>query len=116
MDIYAEIKSFSFYENSGTVFINAKIIEKRLSQLPHPSKTKFEEAEVGELITLKIDRERIKEEKQTSLEEIVSLLQNRFLVLNITGWEPALQGFNNKSSPKFLLSTARKTCGILLER
>ena len=112
MDLYAEIKNFSFYENSGSVYINTKVIEKRICQLPHNHKTKFEAVQVGEIISVKIDRERIKEDGKTSLEQIVNLLLNRFLILKIIDWEPALQAYNNKSSPKFILSTAEQ-CGIL---
>ena len=56
MDLYAEIKSFSFYENSGSFYINGKIIEKSVGKLPHPAKKQFEDVKVGEIISLKIER------------------------------------------------------------
>ena len=115
MDLYAEIKNFSFYENSGAVYINTKVIEKRVCSLPHTHKEKFEAVKVGEIISVKIERERILQEGKTSLEKIVNLLLNRFLVLKIIDWEPALQAYSNKSSPKFILSTAAQ-CGILQEK
>ena len=115
MDLYAEIKNFSFYENSGAVYINTKVIEKRVCQLPHTHKTKFEAIQVGEIISVKIDREKIKNDGKTTLAEIVNLLLNRFLILKITDWEPAVQAYSNKSTPKFILSTAEQ-CDILQEK
>ena len=112
MDLYAEIKSFSFYENKGSFYIKAKIIEKRITQLCHP---KFEEVEIGDTICLKTDKTKIKEEGKTSVEELVSLLINRFLIFHIDGWEPAVKTFNNSSSPKFTIFAVSK-CGFLLEK
>ena len=79
------------------------------------SKKQFEEVQIGETISLKIDRQRIKDEGKTTLDQIVNILLNRFLILNVNGWEPAIQSYTNKSTPKFLLSNAEK-CGILLEK
>ena len=115
MDIYAEIKSFSFYENKGTFYINVKVIEKRIHQICHPLKAKFEEVEIGDTISLKTDREKLKNEAKISLEELTTLLLNRFLILNIDDWEAAKTSFNNSTSPKFILSKATK-CGFLLEK
>ena len=115
MDIYVEVKNFSFYENSGAIYVNAKVIEKRVNQLPHQAKTKFEEVEIGEIISLKTDRQKIKDEGITSLENLTKLLLNRFLVLKVDDWEKAIQAYNNKSSPKFIFSTA-ETCGIFQEK
>ena len=115
MDIYAEIKSFSFYENKGTFYINVKVIEKRLHQICHPSKSKFEEVEIGDTISLKTDREKLKNEGKISLEELTTLLLNRFLILNIDDWEAAKKSFTNSTSPKFILSKASK-CAFLLEK
>ena len=115
MDIYAEIKNFSFYENTGSIYVNAKVIEKRVNQLPHQAKAKFEEVQVGEIIALKTDRQNIKDEGIISLEQLINRLLNRFLVLKVTNWEKALQSYSNKSSPKFIFSTA-ETCGIFQEK
>ena len=112
MEIYAEIKKFSFYENNGSIYINAKVIEKRVSQHPHPSKCKFEDVKVGDVLSIKTDREKIRAAGKTKLEDLVILLLNRFLVLSIDGWEQAHPAFNKTSTPKFLLATA-STCGIL---
>ena len=114
MDIYGEVKSFSFYESSGSVYANVKIIEKRLKKNNHDSKNKFEEAEIGELITLRTDREKLKENNSKSLESLVQLLLNRLLIFDITDWEPATKGFKN-SNPKFLFTNLTK-CVTLTEK
>ena len=115
IEIYAEVKNFSFYENKGNLYINARVIEKRVFQNCHPSKSKFEEVRVGDTLEIKTDREKIESEEITSTETLVTLLLNRFLILTIDNWVPAAQSFSKQSSPKFILSSASK-CDIFQEK
>ena len=112
MDIYAELKNFSFYENSGAIYITVKILEKNILQTPHQNKAKFIDAQVGDTISLKTDSAQIKEAGFTTLEKLANLLLNRFLIFHVIGWEAATTGYKN-SCPKFLFSHASKPCAIL---
>ena len=115
MDIYAEIKNFTFYENKGSLYINARVIEKRVSQNCNPSKAKFEDVRIGDSIEIKTDREKIESDEYTTIEELFKLLLNRFLIITIDAWVPAVQSFSQKSSPKFILAKASK-CDIFPEK
>ena len=111
MEIYAEIKNFAYYENKGSFYINAKVIEKRILQ--HPiHQCKFEDVYIGEVLSIKTDRKKIKLDGRTKPEELALLFLNRFLILTLDGWEPAHPNFGKTSTPKFTLSEA-STCGIL---
>ena len=113
MDIYAEVKSFSFYESSRAIYVNVRIIEKRLKKIIPNHKVKFEEVQIGDIITLKTDRKALNTAGNTNLESLVQLLLNRFLIFDIGDWEEPTQGFKN-SNPKFLITNAQ-TCVTLME-
>lgn len=115
MDIYAELKNYSFYENSGAFYITVKVIEKNVFQTPHTDKGKFNEVEIGESISLKTDRDQIKDAGLITQENLVDLLLSRFLIFNITGWEAAQKGYKN-SFPKFIFSNVTRPCAILTEK
>ena len=114
MDIYAEVRSFSFYESSGSIYVTVRVIEKRLKKADHPSKKKFEEVEIGETITLRTDRETIIANKCVDLPTLVNkLLLNRLLIFDINDWEAPSKGVKI-SNPKFLIANVSK-CVTLME-
>lgn len=114
MEIYAEVKNFSFYENNSTFYINGRVIEKRILPGSHPFQAKFEEVKVGEVAELKVTKARLEELGITTIEKLAVVLLNPFLIFEIENWEAAAASFK-KSSPKFLIKNAR-TCDIFRER
>ena len=113
MEIYTEVKRFSFYENSATFYIECKLIQKRIDPNCHPFKHQFEELNIGEVINLKADRNLL-ERGKLNFEELAVILLNRFLIFKIDTWEPAVATFH-KSTPKFGLVDARQ-CDIFPEK
>ena len=114
MEIYTEIKKFTFYESSHLLYISCKIIEKKIHPGCHQFKSKFEELKLGETVSLKFDKRLLSSEDSIKLEELVLILLNRFLIIEISTWEPASSNFG-KSSDHFIVNNA-KTCGIFTEK
>ena len=114
MDIYAEVKNFSFYSEKLTFYVGVRVIEKRLHPGCHPYKTKFEEVAVGKNIGLKVSVTDLKKSGKLTENEFVQLLLSRYLVLVVDKWEDAKEGFQ-RSTPRFGISDARK-CAIFQEK
>ena len=112
MEIYCEVKNFSFYENSSTFYITCRVLEKQISPGCHPFKEQFEGVEIGETIQLKVEKKKLEKEQKISPERLVLLLLSPFLIFELDTWEPASTNpLHKNSSPKFGLSNAR-TCAI----
>ena len=114
MDIYAEVKNFSFYSEKSTFYVGVRVIEKRLHLGCHPYKTKFEEVAVGKNIGLKVSVPDLKKSGKLTENEFVQLLLSRYLVLVVDKWEDAKEGFQ-RSTPRFGISDARQ-CAIFQEK
>lgn len=113
MEIYAEVESFTFYQSSKTFYISANVIEKRLKPGCISDKEKFEEVKIKDSISLKVTKKKLDEVGKITAEEISYLLLTRFLIFDVDKWQAPIS-WNKNSTPKFLVSSARK-CGIFLE-
>ena len=102
LEIFAKLKSFSFYHKTEAIYITIEVIDCKLSGSVAPAE-KFNTVEPGDTLSLKYIGEKTA--------EYLNLLDEPALLINTDEFEPSK---NPKYNDKFIVKSLRK-CDIFKE-